>query len=96
MKISEGITQYVITGECQINVDRIVRCFGKSFVSRWENEWRLHNRKAGVKITISADDAQELIRRLDLEEHPSGIFAHGSTYHRKRVTHVGTKSHKKS
>ena len=83
MKLSDGVTDCPLTGECKIDIDKIVRCFGRSIISRWHDTYRLVNRRASVKITISREDAFELIERLGLVEMKSAIFRNGSTFRRE-------------
>jgi hypothetical protein len=80
MKLKDGIIELPLTGNCTINVKHITRCFGFSIISRWRDEYRLYNQRAGVKVTISKEDAIALIADLNLCEVPSPIFAHASTF----------------
>lgn len=85
MKISDCITSYQLTGECGIDVDNLVRCFGKSFIyhhdaSDHTNQYRLVNRRAGVKCTISKKDALSIISRLNLVGVRHPIFVLAITY----------------
>lgn len=80
MKLKDGIIELPLTGNCKINVKHIVRCFGFSIISRWHDEYRLYNQRAGIKVTISKEDALALIAELELCEVPSPIFRHASTF----------------
>tara|TARA_Y100000034_G_scaffold68048_1_gene82171 strand:+ start:2989 stop:3240 length:252 start_codon:yes stop_codon:yes gene_type:complete len=76
MKLSDGIITCPMSGECEIDVEKIKRCFGKSFISKHynvthdSNHYRLVNKRLGLKITIGEQDALELIDLLDLVEVP--------------------------
>jgi hypothetical protein len=80
MKLKDGIIELPLTGECKINVKHITRCFGFSIISRWHDEYRLCNQRAGIKVTISKEDAIALIANLELHEVPCSIFANASTF----------------
>ena len=84
MKLRDGIITAPASGICQIDIDKIIKCFGLSFISRWHDDYRLVNEHVGMKITISKDDAIEIIRRMEMQEVSNGIFNHGSTFHTKK------------
>lgn len=80
MKLSDGVIDGPMTGECEIDIDKIVKCFGLSFITRWHEEYRLVNRRAHVKITIRKKDALEIIKRLDMQESRDALFKNASTF----------------
>lgn len=81
MKLSDCIIEAPDTGECKLNLDKLVKKFGEhSTISRWHEKFRLVNLRAHVKVTISEADAKEIIRRLNLVEHNSPLFANASTF----------------
>ena len=83
MKLSDGILECPKTGTCKLDVEKIIKCWGKTtFLSRWHEDFRLHNAR-GIKVTISQSDALTLIQRLKLVEIKSPIFTNGSTYRKE-------------
>lgn len=74
MKIKDCIS-YQDVGEYQVDIPKLVRCFGKSYIYRNNNMvYRLVNKRAGVKVVISEKDAKELISLLKLNDRPSFVF----------------------
>ena len=74
-----------LTGPCPVDIDKAVKCWTKrSIISKWNDEYRIirytHARHVAMKVTISIKDAQELIKRLELEELPCGIFKNASDF----------------
>lgn len=80
MKLSDAITDYKDTGICGIDVDKVCKCFRLSTISRWHDQYRLVNLRAKVKVTISKEDAEAIIQKLNLVDVKSGIFANASTF----------------
>lgn len=86
MKLSDGITHCPDHGICTLDLNKICKCFGEhSTISRCvqrdaSDEYRLHNQRAKVKVTISETDAKEIIKRLGLVEHVYPIFPRNSVY----------------
>ena len=85
MKLSDGIIDCPLSGICQINLDKIIKCFGKeTTIVRWHQEYRLINKFAKVKIKISIVNAKTLIEKLNLIEVKSAIFGNASTFMLKK------------
>lgn len=84
MKLSDGILECPDSGVCIIDLEKIIKKFGEhsiiSYYGLQEPEYRLVNLRASVKVTISTEDAEELIRRLHLVKVESPIFAKAGTY----------------
>lgn len=81
MKLSDGIINCPISGECEIDVDKIVKCWRQTaFVSRYHDQYRLVCHRAGVKITLFKKDALEIIKRLGMIEDICVLFNHAGTF----------------
>lgn len=85
MKLSDGFITCPMTGECEIDVKKIARCFGKSAIYKYDkpeggSDWRLVNRRASVKATIHEKDALELIDKLGLKGVRDPIFIRHTTF----------------
>ncbi|MHC4264322.1 MAG: hypothetical protein ACYSUK_00095 [Planctomycetota bacterium] len=80
MKLGDGILECPDTGECDIDIDHIAKCFGKSFISYWHDTYRLHNKRAKVKVTLTEIHADELINKLSLTKYPSPIFKNAGIF----------------
>lgn len=86
------ITKFEITGECEIDVKKVVKAWNDRFViSQWHDEFTLcrHAKNAGnftktnLKVRISKQQAKELIVELDLFPNLSEFFKNGTTWRRK-------------
>lgn len=81
MKLSDCITKFNDTGECEIDVDKAAKCLGKTgWIHQWKETYRLVNSRAGVKITIKADAALKLIDKLGLVEVPHVLLANQTSW----------------
>ncbi len=88
--LNDAIIEHKTVGVCLIDIDIVIKAFTKECsISRWHDEYRLikiENEEATFKITISSEDAKELIKRLGLEEQKSEIFNNASTFRIKNET----------
>jgi len=84
MKLSDGVldteVSFELKGICEIDLSHISKCFGKSIISRWHEEYRLVNIRAKVKVNISKNDALALIEMLNLVESNSTVFNNASSW----------------
>lgn len=89
MNIDNIVTKFEIVGECDVNVAEVVKQWDEHWcISQWKDEYRLchHNRNADnftrtdLKITISKQQAKEIIVELDLVPEPSPVFVSGKTW----------------
>ena len=81
MKLSDGIVDVQSTGICKLDLNVVSKKFGEhSTISRWHEEYRLVNLRARVKVTISKEQAFNLIKMLNLVEYKSPIFANAGTF----------------
>ena len=85
MTLNDCVLKCPFTGECEIDLDIAEKYFNKkSSISEHNGAYRLvrytHKLNTVLKVTISTEDAEELIKRLKLVNIPSGIFAKASTY----------------
>ena len=85
MILNNCITEFHSTGPCSIDIEKSVKCWGKRCViSKWDEEYRIirytYKTHIAMKVTISVEDAEELIEKLNLEEQISGIYSSGSTF----------------
>jgi hypothetical protein len=81
MKLSDAI-EYQETGICPLDIKKVIKCWGLSYISEYDGKFRLVNRWARVKVTISEPDARTLINKLGLVQSKSGLFALASTWHK--------------
>lgn len=80
MKLSDGIINTPLTGECTIDIDIIAKYFNKCYIAKWKDSYRLIADYQGVKITLKPSDAVELIDRLGLVELKSTFFNSASSF----------------
>lgn len=85
---NDVIAHYQLTGICQLDIEKVVKQWDKNtclFQSTTKSDYYelLHyNKKAqnftktDIKITISGDQAKELINQLDLVYRAGGFGAH--------------------
>lgn len=84
-KLADGLIEAPFTGICKIDLDKIVMSWDskKTFISLWDSaegeNYRLCDDN-GFKATISTEDAQNLIDRLDLFKVRVMPFANGYSY----------------
>ena len=78
------ITEYNMTGICPVNVDLVVKAWtDKYFISQHHNEFRLirqYHKESCGKVTISKEQAEEIINKLGLYPIQSSLFRFGITY----------------
>lgn len=74
MKISDCLLDVPLSGLCKIDADKLCKCFGKSKIIS-KKDYRFVNSRLGIKITISEDDAQYIIRKLKLTPQTHPIFS---------------------
>jgi hypothetical protein len=84
MILNKCITEFHDTGPCGIDIEKAVKCWTKRcIISKWRDEYRIvrysYKRHIALKVTISVEDAKELISRLNLHELP-GALNSGSTF----------------
>jgi hypothetical protein len=70
---------------CRIDIEKAKKTFtDRCVISRWHDEYRLYRtfyKKAiALKAAISKEDAEKLIRELNLVEVPSYTFRHACEY----------------
>lgn len=84
-KLAGGIVDAPLQGICKIDVDKIVSLWDtqKTFISLYDREYRLCNDN-GLKVTISSEDAQTLIDKLDLVKVQIKPFSHAWSYMTKQ------------
>jgi ABC-type transport system involved in Fe-S cluster assembly fused permease/ATPase subunit len=79
------LVNYKKIGECLIDVEKCVEVFSKRYqISQWHDEYRLIKKTAGGnevgRISISEDQAKQIIERLDLMPMGSPNFNHAKTW----------------
>ena len=68
------------TGECKIDIDKLVEYWSSTTkISKYKNEYRLIISNK-IKISISEENAIEVIKRLSLSEEKSIIFENASIF----------------
>jgi hypothetical protein len=76
--MAKMITNFVDTGECEVNVKEVVKRWKPNwFISQWQEKYTLVNKT--VKVVISKQQAKEIIVELDLEPIQS-VFRSGKTW----------------
>lgn len=88
MTLNNCVTEFNDAGVCKIDTDIAVKYFNnKSFISRWNDKYTLvriiYKSRRALKVTISEEDAKEIVSRLGLVENPSGLFSSASTFKRE-------------
>lgn len=80
MKLEDAIMTMPQTGNCQIDIEKVIQCFDKNcLISRWHDEYRLHA-ESTLKVMISKENALQLIDKLSLHEIKSEVFKNASTF----------------
>jgi hypothetical protein len=78
------ITEFNQTGNCTIDVAKVVKAWTNKFsISQYHEEYRLIKQGRGqncAKVTISKEQAEMLIDKLKLLPIQSGMLRHGRTY----------------
>ena len=74
-------------GDCNINTVDLIKCFGKSFISKYHRSgekpvYRFMNKKLGIKIQINESDALFLINSLKLCHIQNPVFINSSIFKR--------------
>ena len=83
------ITNFQTTGPCTVDVDKVAKAWNNEFsISQWEKDYRLIRQDAKdpeicAKVTISNEQAEEIILKLNLLPIQSTIFRSGATYRSK-------------
>jgi hypothetical protein len=90
-RLNDCIKDCPSTGPVALDMTKALKLFTKRcFISKYSEEYRLyrvtHKRMFSMKVTISEEDAKELIEKLQLVEHKSGTFKYGSTFLMKDVS----------
>lgn len=84
--------KFKIIGINTIDIELVKKMWNHNFwISKWNDEYRLIKQKAintqstSMKLTISGQQAKQLIKDLELTEYPS-VFKSGSSF-RKESDH---------
>jgi hypothetical protein len=84
--MQEIIKEFNMTGPCIIDIDALEQSWDHSFwLSQWGDEYRLiqylrrGSGKTKIKCSISQEQAQEIIKRLELV-HTQSLFASGGSW----------------
>lgn len=86
MKLEKCITNMPLTGICDIDVDKAVKCFDdQCSISQWHDEYKLvrtayKGKVRRLKAAISVEDALEVIKRLGLQAIHSPLYNHAQTW----------------
>jgi hypothetical protein len=79
MSIKSVITRYVEVGECEVDVEEVIRQWGdRWFISQWHDKYTLVGNE--IKVVISKRQAKEIIVELDLMPFQSEVFKNGKTW----------------
>ena len=87
--MSEGvISKYRLTGICEINIPKLIKSWKENFrwqVYQYNDTYKLLKlRKGGnsllMKICISKEQAEEIIKLCNLTKVPHVIFSNSFTY----------------
>lgn len=83
------IKEFHSSGPCLIDIDATIKAWDKKmFLSQWHDKFTLcrtnlkagNFSKTGLKITISTEQAQELITKLGLKSSQDPLFVNGQTW----------------
>lgn len=83
------IKDFKETGPCEIDIDEAVKIWDKDWlISQWRNDYTLCHQnlksdnftKTDFKVTITKEQAHQLIDKLDLVGESSHVFASGRTW----------------
>lgn len=80
------IIEFNTTGPCKVDVDKVVAGWSNEFsISRWHDDYRLieGNSEDCAKVTITQEQAQEIISKANLLQIKDALFKNGSTYRSK-------------
>jgi hypothetical protein len=80
MKLSDCILEHNVTGICKIDTDIAIKCFGKCWISLYDTEYRIINHNATFRLTISKEDAETIIKALELKAIKDPLFIKATTY----------------
>jgi len=80
MKLNSCIKIWQPSGPCFIDVTHAKKCWGKSFIVRNKDVYRLVNKRTHLKVEIHPFQAEKLIKDLGLIESKSFLFANASTF----------------
>ena len=80
--MSEFITKFNSTGECEIDVEKVAEAWDDEFwlITQNHTDYRLFNTDVGLKVEISKQQAHELIGKLDLVDTQSPVFRMARTW----------------
>lgn len=85
MKLADAVTSHQLTGICEVDVDKVVKCLGKAgYVHEYDGRYRLINLYAGVKVNISENDAKAIIEKAGLIPIPHECFTLSTSYVRPK------------
>jgi len=89
-EIDSIYTKYVPTGECEVDVNGVVRKWDEHcLISQWHEEYKLYMGEPDkfgegqLKANISKKQAKEIIVELDLMPIQSPIFRNGKTWRKE-------------
>ena len=80
------IVEFKQTGPCTVDVDKVVNAWTDEFsISQWEEEYRLikGNKEECAKVTITPEQAKEIISKAKLLPIKSSLFRSGVTHRSK-------------
>jgi hypothetical protein len=80
------ITHFVETGPCTVNVNKVVKAWDNKFsISRYHDKYTLVRGKGErcAKITITSEQAKEIISKAKLLPIQDSFFRHGVTFRSK-------------
>jgi hypothetical protein len=87
--MEELIKTYNETGNCEVDVDKVVNTWNDKFsISQWNKEYRLIEQiklleEPAYKVGISEEQALEIIFKLKLLPIQNGFFSSGKTWRSK-------------
>lgn len=98
--MAEIIKHFNMTGPCVIDIDILEKSWDHRFcLSQWKDEFRLiqyvrrGSSNTKIKCTISSEQAQEIIERLELVRTQS-LFTSGASWRKEGVSEMDMLSNK--
>jgi hypothetical protein len=81
-----------LTGECEVDIEKAVNIWNETYcVSQFKEQYSLvkfYADKDYGKVTISKQQAHELIGKLNLVDEQSPVFRSGRTWKQKSKQHI--------